>query len=128
MNSKTYSRSYLQGIQEKTKQDYIDNIIHQNVHLIHRAAVQGDTSYMYDINIFPAKPTNIPVLTNKDYISGFQRMFPDCDITYKESWIDSTLDSRIQRNYTLSYMKEPGEIITNQEIKILKKGFLVVWS
>lgn len=114
MNSETFSRSFLQGIPEQCKQNRIDGIMYDFITELKNTAAMGKTSYMYNLDncrilnkpLFPggANQTS-PVITIDDLVSAFQRKFPDCDVSYKETWVD--VDSK-----TMS----------------LKKGIVVDWS
>ena len=104
---KTYSRDYLQGFRDQFKQDLADRIIARCVNTLLNAAANEKTLYLYEISATPdlcgfysyISPTT---LTTDDYISAFQRKFPDCTISYQETWEPNT--------------------------RILKKGILVDWS
>jgi hypothetical protein len=114
MDSETFSRSFLQGIPEQCKQSRIDQIIYQFINELKNAAAMGKTSYMYNVDncrelnkhLFPggANQTS-PVITIDDLVSAFQKKFPDCNVSYKETWVD--VDSK-----TMS----------------LKKGIIIDWS
>lgn len=114
MSSQTFSRSVLQGIPEQRKQQDIDGLIERFIHELLHAAAMGKTSYIYNVDncrelnkhLFPggANQTS-PVITIDDLVSAFQRKFPDCHVSYQETWVD--VDSK-----TMS----------------LKKGIIIDWS
>ena len=60
--------------------------------------MEGKTQYIYTQN----PPYS---LTYEDLIAGFQRKFPDCDVSYQETWVDVTATNRV-----------------------LKKGIVIDWS
>ena len=104
---KTYSRDYLQGFRDQCKQDLAGRIIARCVNTLLNAAANEKTSYWYEISATPdlygfysyISPTT---LTTDDYISAFHRKFPNCSISYQETWEPTTL--------------------------IMKKGILIDWS
>uniref|UniRef100_A0A6C0L7D4 Uncharacterized protein n=1 Tax=viral metagenome TaxID=1070528 RepID=A0A6C0L7D4_9ZZZZ len=49
--------------------------------------------------------TPLPVITIDDLVSAFQKKFPDCDVSYQETWVDIDSNNRS-----------------------LKKGILIDWS
>jgi len=107
MSSQTFSRSFLQAAPERTKQTHIDNnIIGSFIHDLQRAANAGKTHYMYTHNprMVHSNPPP-PTITTDDLIAAFQRKFPDCDVSYQETWVE--VDA------------------TN---KVLKKGIVIDWS
>jgi hypothetical protein len=109
MSFNTFSRSYLQAAPERTKQAYIENnIISKFIQDLGRAANEGKTRYMYTHN--PGRGlahlnTPQPTITNEDLIAAFQRKFPDCDISYEETWVEVDAFN-----------------------KVLKKGIVIDWS
>lgn len=115
MNSETFSRSFLQGIPEQCKQNRIYQIIGHFIQDLKNAAAMGKTSYMYNPDncrvlnqhLFPGGPKNhnSPVITIDDLVSAFQKKFPECDVSYQETWVD--IDSNTRS---------------------LKKGILIDWS
>jgi hypothetical protein len=79
-----YSRSYLQGLQEKTtrvaeNRSAVEKIVYSFIHEVLIAASNGHTCYLYEHR------TDYPI---KDLISGFQTIFPECDITHDGSRLD----------------------------------------
>ena len=113
MSSQTFSRSFLQGMPEQRKQQNIDKLIEQFVQDLQRAAASGKTSYMYSTarvesyNSAIMRPNGQeePVITNDDLISAFQRKFPDCRISYEETWVER-----------------------DSNTKYLTKGIIIDWS
>ena len=127
-SSETFSRSYLQGLPEERKQKHIDNMLQKYIHEIKHSAGIGKTSYTFDqtrisqdrnqrgvvegegvrLNRPGRGDENIPsapVVTNEDLIAAFQKRFPDCDVSYQETWVD-----------------------VNPHNRVLKKGILIDWS
>lgn len=111
MNSQTFSRSFLQGLQEQCRQQRLDQHLQQFIQNIKNEAAVGKTSYIFNLNESGyirnsweqgGKPL-IP--TNDDFISAFKRRFPDCDVYYQEMWID-----------------------VDSNNKVLKKGIVIDWS
>lgn len=120
MSSQTFSRTFLQGIPEQRKQDYIERFIAQFIGNLQEKAAAGETSYLVDISILnpgqqiaQAKQAALygllqktpPILTNNDLVITFQRKFPDCDVSYQEIWIDMSPTNRV-----------------------LKKGIVIDWT
>lgn len=105
MSSPPLSRSYLQGIPEQRKQERIDYIIRGFMNELHNAAAAGKTSYMYSLNAVGQCNPPPPVITNDDLVSAFQKKFPDCDVSYQETWVD-----------------------VNPHNRVLKKGIVIDWS
>jgi len=120
------SRSFLQGLPELRKQQMADQMVEGIICYIHNAATAGYTSYTYDPtlyrrNIAAAKqmvhlqPKSMhasgnvqaeqPVITDEDLVAAFKRKFPDCAVSYEETWVDVTPQNRI-----------------------LKKGIRIDWS
>jgi len=108
MSSPTLSRSYLQGIPEQRKQQRIDYIIQEFMHELLKVAEAGKTSYMYSLDnrhgVVHCGPQP-PVITNDEFVSAFQKKFPECDVSYQETWVDVTPHNRV-----------------------LKKGIVIDWS
>ena len=143
MNTRIYSREYIQAIPEKRKQATIDQITDSFINDLESRASSGESSYLYEIppncyvkrdpyipgNAIPAvtpyKHRNIdrsipptwlyqpywPILTLEDVIEGLKKKFPDCKVSYEETWIE---DSSWQNRGTIT--------------KILKNGILIDWS
>ena len=115
MSSKTISRASLKGLPEQQKMGQIDAIVNAISGKIQIIATSGKTSYMYELGINKVaqeevditfnQPYRMTLITNDELIAGFKRKFPDCDISYKEAWI---------------------EVKPNN--KVLKKGILIDWS
>lgn len=112
MSTETFSRSFLQRMPEQHKQQHIDSLINVFIHDLRNAAIRGKTSYMYDLNnrqnnsqfVIPLSES-LPRITNDDLVSAFQQKFPDCNISYQETWIN-----------------------VNSNNKVLKKGIMIDWS
>lgn len=100
MSLTIFSRSFLQGIPEQRKQQHIDGLIQESIHMLQNTAAEGKTSYFYDSN------NCCPTITIDDLVSTFKRKFPDCDISYKETWVE---------NKSIQY-------------RFLKKGINIDWS
>jgi hypothetical protein len=104
------SRSYLQGIPEKRKQQRIDEFIQGFINELLKVAEAGKTSYMYSLDnrhgaAHCGGGPQPPVITNDELVSAFQKKFPECDVSYQEKWVDVT----------------PHNMI-------LKKGIVIDWS
>jgi hypothetical protein len=120
------SRSFLQGLPELRKQQEADQIVQRVSPIIQFAAGAGYTSYTYEHT--PNRPNphaaiqvqggqvqggnasgNVqsiaPVITDEDLVAAFKRKFPDCAVSYEETWVDVTPQKRI-----------------------LKKGIRIDWS
>jgi hypothetical protein len=115
------SRSFLQGLPELRKQQMADHIVQGVGSNIHMAAAAGYTSYTYDHtphrlnhraaiqvqggNASGQVQSVAPVITDEDLVAAFKRKYPDCAVSYEETWVDVTPQNRI-----------------------LKKGIRVDWS
>jgi hypothetical protein len=121
MATETYSRSFLQGISaenmQKNKQMEINLLVNSFIHELRRHAGDGKTSYLFDMtNMHHVSPRPWNMFTRRvkyfsytipieEMIPLFQDKFPDCAISYQETWVD-----------------------TNSHTKALKKGILIDWS
>jgi hypothetical protein len=106
MSTQIFSRSFLQGIPEQRKQEEMDRIIQGFINNLLNEAAKGKTSYMYDLNKHrPLAQNPLPVITNDDLVSTFQKKFPECEVSYQETWID-----------------------INSNNRVLKKGIIIDWS
>ena len=108
MSITTFSRSFLQGLPEQRKQQHIDLLIREFIHDLQNAAAEGKTSYMYsprDLKEIGIRLLNKPPITNDELVSAFKKKFPDCDVSYQETWVNVSLNK-----------------------KILKKGIIIDWS
>ncbi len=78
-----------------------------------KSANEGKTSHLVEgvkvtvVRLSPFRPGGIPppYQITSDSVSLFQRIFPDCTVTYVEDWFDT----------------KPG-------VKEFKKGILIDWS
>lgn len=104
MSSNPISRATLQGMQEANKQRYIDRIIDSVVSGVTGAANTGKTSYIYD-HIQDIERYKTQSITTDDLVAAFKRKFPDCDVSYEETWVEI----------------RPGN-------KVIKKGIVIDWS
>ena len=123
MSSQTYSRSFLQGLPEEEKQRRIDSIVNGFILNLRNSAVAGKTQYIYTPDLHNMSTPDLhnmsgpivltrktytpptPTITNEDLIAAFQRKFPDCDVSYKETWVE-----------------------VDAVNKVLKKGIVIDWS
>ena len=119
MSTQTFSRSFLQAqaTPEAHKQSYIEySIIGNFIHYLHAAAKEGKTRYIYTHSPAPHQisyvrkegtpsPPPPPTITNDDLVAAFQRKFPDCDVSYQETWDQ-----------------------VNATNMVLKKGIVIDWS
>lgn len=119
----TYSREYLRGIPEqrrqKRKQDLIRGLLGNVFNHVAAAATNENTSYTIDEQVYaqyqvPANQLNNPhmevyllnvTLSNEDIIGTLQGKFPDCVVSFQETWVD-----------------------TEDNTRVLKKGILIDWS
>jgi hypothetical protein len=113
------TRAFLQGLPEQRKRESeqrkmqsADATIAPHVTYIQDSAALGKTSYMFE----PDNPRhNNPnsqglvlqpnYLTADDFVAAFQRKFPDCTVSYQESWVDVNVTNRV-----------------------LKRGIVIDWS
>jgi hypothetical protein len=98
MSTQTFSRAFLQSAPEREKQRILEDIVNMFIRDLQKLAIEGKTRYVYTHN--PPPP-----LTYEDLVAGFQRKFPDCDVSYQETWVDITATNRV-----------------------LKKGIVIDWS
>jgi len=105
MSSQTFSRSFLQAAPEREKQriieqrrQYTDSIINGFVNDLQKIAIEGKTRYVYTQN-----PP--PTFTHEDLVAAFKLKFPDCDVSYEETWLE-----------------------VNPTNRVLKKGIVIDWS
>ena len=121
MSSTIYNRSFLQSLPEMYKQDRADQIVESVIQSILSTARSEKTSYLYTTYVEPPEHIKADVYAMKqhllqqqqpqppvsyDYIlQAFKNKFPECDVTYQESWIDIDASTRV-----------------------LKKGILIDWS
>jgi hypothetical protein len=84
-----YSRSYLQGMQAERRRQAIDQMVTGFIHSIIIAAGRGETSYKYTITSAMMKDKYIIGLLQfsiDELIAGLQVKFPECKISYDESY------------------------------------------
>ena len=87
MRAQTFSRSFLQGLRDQHKQQYIDRIIVPFINGIRATALLGNTLYMcdyigaYDEYKKRNDPT-MPALTDDDFLSALQQTYPDSNVSY----------------------------------------------
>ena len=108
---KVYSRAYLQGIQEERKKQTIDKMVHEFIHELIALSARGETSYRFPVvhqapvihngtngaqlQVLSMRHGNVPAnISIDDLVAGFQRKFPDCKVSYNESWIEQSPTSR----------------------------------
>lgn len=118
--SETFSRSYLQAMPEKRKQDSIDSYIQHHIKMpIFNAAANNQKSYLFEINKETLRNQNANNIlgqnfrgmnvTIDDFILGLQKKFPDCKVNYVEKWVE---------NQNSPYQKSSS----------LKSGIEIDWS
>ena len=108
-----FNRSYLQSLPQKKKNEEIDSIINGFSQELLAYAREGKTSYMYEtqrLDMYNNRAQNalgppIIKLGLDDLADRIKHRFPDCIISYQETWIDQ-----------------------NNNTKILKKGIVIDWS
>ena len=137
----SYSRDYLQNLPKQRKQETINQILGSFINDLQIVAGSGKLSYLYEIpaschqvrtpyiprqsihtharhqNVDTSIPPtwqyqpNYPILNLDEVLEGIKNKFPDCKVSYEETWIEDT--SR----------QNAGQIT-----KTLKKGILIDWS
>jgi hypothetical protein len=111
-----YSRDYLRGIPEKLRQErkkqMIQTLLNNIVGGVTAAATNEKTSYMVEDRLYLSYYSQIhqaPIgritLTNEEIIGALQEKFPDCIISFQETWADTAHNTRT-----------------------LQKGILIDWS
>ena len=110
-----YSRAYLQGLPEERKQKWIEaNVLQPIITAVNFSAGNGETSYIYKLSHMHSlhyglsKGKLAPHPTVDELIIAICRKFPDCAVTYEETWID--VDNH------------------NQPTKILSKRIVIDWA
>jgi len=101
------TRAFLQALPEQRKKQSADLTIAPYVTYIQDSAAAGKTSYMFEPdkhrhNNLTQQPNH---LTADDFVAAFQRKFPDCTVSYQESWVDVNVTNRV-----------------------LKRGIVIDWS
>jgi len=107
------SRAYLQSLPAQKKREQIEQMLDHVNTIVKNEAISGKTSYLYNLKNPQIEhymktrvhQPHLPVIDDSDFLPVLQTMFPDCTISYQETWIDITA--------------------TN---KVLTKGFLIDWS
>ena len=108
MSSQTYSRSFLQAAPEREKQRHIEMIIQGFLHNLQATAITGKTRYICTHTHSPVSALSNPpppTITNDDLVAAFKLKFPDCDVSYEETWLE-----------------------VNPTNRVLKKGIVIDWS
>jgi hypothetical protein len=129
MSDITYSRAYLRGIPEqlgqKRKQEMKRQLVGSLLGHVTAAASSEKTSYMVDEVVYapykpsiqkdphrmgqPAKSWQYPcqdvTLTDDEILGALSEKFPDCVVSFQETWVD-----------------------TSHNTRVLKKGILIDWS
>jgi hypothetical protein len=107
-----FNRSYLQSLPQKKKQEAIDSIINGFSQELLNHAQTGKTSYMFETQRLDMHNSRarqqyppLPQLSLDDLVDRIPQRFPDCVISYRETWTDQ-----------------------NNNTKILKKGIVIDWS
>lgn len=93
MRAHTYTRSFLQGLQNEIKQQHIDRIIVPFINGIRATAILGSSFYICDyIGAYheyqKRNDTTLPVITDDDFLSALQQIYPDSNISYEERLVD----------------------------------------
>jgi hypothetical protein len=106
MNQNVFTRAYLQGLPEDYKQQIISMQIKPFVDMVRGHALGGKTSLMvfeseYLGSPFESEylgsPQQYPKLTREDFLAGFKKIFPDCDVSYQERWHETSATTRVQQ-------------------------------
>jgi hypothetical protein len=115
-NRQTFSRSELQAMPEKHKQDMIYNYIRNYIiHQVLQLAKDNKKSYLFEVNRDPVANNGFGQhfrgiqVTNEDLIIALEEVFPDCKVSYVEKWIE---------NQSSPYQKQ----------SVLKSGIEIDWS
>ena len=109
--AQSYSRFYLQGLQTESirRKELLEYFIAAHHPYLEKAARDGKTSYLANIQDMPqpnrGRDDPSITLTEKELIEGFQKVYPDCALAFKEVWTDITPTTRA-----------------------LKRGVIVDWS
>jgi hypothetical protein len=111
-----YSRFYLRGIPEELRQQrkkqMIKTLLSNIVGNVVNAATNEKTSYMAEDRLYLSyysqvdhAPIGRITLTNEEIIAALKEKFPDCGISFQETWADTAHNTRT-----------------------LQKGILIDWS
>lgn len=110
-NDLTFSRAYLQGVPEEKKQELLGHIMNQFHCDLIRNAQAGKTSYMVEEHVWRNKCRMVvrhpppPEFKDWEFIAAIEKRYPDCKVTYEETWVDTGINNRT-----------------------LKKGVVIDWS
>jgi hypothetical protein len=96
----SYTRSYLQGLQTESlrRKELLDYFIAAHHPFLEKAARDGKKFYFAEIQDMP-QPNRWPgdpsiILTEKELIEGFQKVYPDSCLAFREVWTDITPTTR----------------------------------
>lgn len=107
----SYTRSYLQGLQTESirRKELLEYYIAAHHPYLEKAARDGKKFYFAEILDMPqpnrGRDDPSIFLTKEELINGFQKVYPDCALAFKEVWTDITPTTRA-----------------------LKRGVIVDWS
>jgi hypothetical protein len=106
----TFSRDFLRGLPEHTKQERIDIEIDRFIDQLRAAAAAGDRSYFHipsDLLNNPFSTTQrLQPITDQDLLDGIRRRFTDCTVSLQYALL-AAVDTKKQE---------------------LQKGILIDWS
>ena len=109
--AQSYTRSYLQGLQTESirRKELLEYYIAAHHPYLEKAARDGKKFYLAEIQDMPqpnrGRDDPSITLTEKELIEGFQKVYPDCCLAFREVWVDVTPTTRA-----------------------LKRGVIVDWS
>ena len=96
MNQNVFTRAYLRGLPEDYKQQHLSMRIRPFVEMVKGHASAGKTSLMVLEKEYVGNQGQYP-LTPDDFLAGFKKIFPDCDVSYQERWHESSPTTRVQQ-------------------------------
>lgn len=98
MPFQTYSASYLQGLQARRKQAYVELLIQNVIGEIEDTAARGNTSYMIEQRAITS------LLTQEELVEELRIRFPGCNVSFKELWVDTRiLTKELKRGYVIDW-------------------------
>ena len=98
--AQSYTRSYLQGLQSESirRKQQLEYVIAAHHPFLEKAARDGEKFYVAYVQDMPqpnrGRDDPSIFLTEKELIEGFQKVYPDCALAFREVWVDVTPTTR----------------------------------
>ena len=96
----SYTRSYLQGLQTESlrRKELLEYFIDVHHQYLEKAARDGKKFYFAELQDMPqpnrGRDDPSITLTKEELIEGFQKVYPDCCLAFREVWTDITPTTR----------------------------------